>query len=66
MNQRYIDRFHSIFGSNALVALNRFFSSSELYATDDARVEYADHMLWNMRFVYLRAKKDDPDVHSAH
>lgn len=62
MNQRYIDRFRSVFGSNAVTVLSNFFSTSEFYSTDDARVEYANRMLWHNRFIYLKAKKDDLNV----
>lgn len=62
MNQRYIDRFRSLFGSNAITVLNNFFSASEFYSTDDARVEYANRMLWHNRFIYLKARKDNRDV----
>lgn len=62
MNQRYVDRFRSVFGSHAVTVLNKFFSSSKFYETDDARAEYADNMLWKNRFIYSRARKDDPNV----
>jgi len=41
--------------------LNKFFSSN-LYTTDVACAEYADHMLWKNHFIFSRARKDDPDV----
>jgi hypothetical protein len=62
MNQHYIDRFHSLFGSNAITILNNFFSASKLYSTDDVCVEYANHMLWHNRFIYLKVRKDDLNV----
>ena len=62
MNQQYADHFHSIFGSHAITVLNKFFSSSKSYKTDDACAKYADHMLWKNHFIYLRARKDNPNI----
>ena len=44
------------------MVLNKFFSSSKFYKTDDAHAEYTDNMLWKNRFIYSRARKDDPNV----
>ena len=62
MNQHYIDHFCSIFRSNAITILGNFFSASEFYLTDDARIEYANRMLWHNHFIYLKARKDDLNV----
>ena|SRR5487761_492652 len=65
MNQRYIDRFRSVFGTTAVTVVNKFLFTSDLYITDDACTEYASRMLWNNRFLYAKAKKDDPNVSPA-
>jgi len=63
MNQRYVDRFRSNLGTSAMMALDKFFNSSPIYKRNDAaRAEYAHHMLWNNRFLYAKAKKDDANV----
>ena len=62
MNQRYINHFCSIFGSNAITILSNFFSASEFYSTDDVRIEYANRMLWHNCFIYLKARKDDLNI----
>ena len=67
MNQRYVDRFRSNFGSGAITVLDKYFTSSPIYKQNDAaRIEYATRMLWKKRFLYAKAKKDDTDVSCHH
>lgn len=59
--------WRSTFGSAAIAMINALFESNknnEAVQTDEDRVEYAKHMLENLRFLYSTADGDDQRVMS--
>jgi hypothetical protein len=62
--QRLSDRWRTTFGSCAIAILNAFFDSVDKYRdSDERRQQFASDMLENFRFIYSKAKGDDPKVY---
>jgi hypothetical protein len=55
--------WRSHFGSVAVAMVNAFFDSDNvaaIFATDDARIEFANEMLEDFAFLYEDTAHDDP------
>jgi hypothetical protein len=60
-----VQKWCSHFGCTAVAMVNTFFDSDDVvdtYATDDARVGFAEHMLNKLRFLYQDTEDENPKV----
>jgi hypothetical protein len=60
-----VHEWRSNCGSTAVAMVNAFFDSDDVadaYATDDARVRFAEHMLDKFRFLYQDTEDENPKV----
>jgi hypothetical protein len=61
--QRLADSWRNVIGSTGIAVLMAFFDSQEeLQDSDEERVEFAEHHLKDLRFLYKTSVGDDKKV----